>query len=120
MPLRHPGGRRVWVIALASLAPVAVIAALPRAIAPLTASGAGGAWQVNALPGVFLDRLAETPSGDAKVAGGDGLYVALRGGPWQRVELPAGTPQIVLGLTLPTGPVAAYVGTIEASCRHRR
>ena len=88
--------------------PLVALLALPRAVAPLTQSGAGAAWTAAGLHRVFLDRLAITQNGGSIVAGGNGLYLGLPGNNmWRRLPLTG----LVLGLALPRGPIAAYVGT---------
>ncbi len=90
--------------------PAAFVAAAPRAITPLARSGTGEAWQPQALAQTFVDRMATSPDGQTVLAGGEGLYVSHPGGRWQQIAFPR---ELVLGLALPAGPVAAYVGTSE-------
>src|SRR5712692_4994689 len=81
----------------------------PRALAPLTQTGAGAAWQTVGLPQRFIDSMAMSPNGEALVAGGEGLYVSRRGDQrWQQVVFP---PGLVLSVAL--SPIATYVGTSD-------
>jgi len=111
-----PGARRrlqqrFWVGMAMVILPVVGILTSPRALSPLTQDGAGATWTPAALRGVFLDRMAISPDGQTVVAGGVGLYASqLPGGAWRRIDFPS---DLVLGLALPRGPVAAYVGTGE-------
>ncbi len=115
LPYLPGAGRRLphrfWVGMALVILPMAGILTSPPALSPLTQNGAGGAWTPAALRGIFLDRMAISPDGQTVVAGGVGLYASqLPGGGWRRIDFPS---DLVLGLALPRGPVAAYVGTGE-------
>jgi len=92
-----------------ALLPAAAIVNMSRALSPLTQIGAGTAWTA-AGPRIFFDRLGVEPNGRGLLAGGQALYLSDDAGQhWHRLEFP---PDLVLGLALPSGPVAAYVGTL--------
>ena len=131
---------RLWAgIALAAL-PAVLWLPFPRAVAPATEASAGGAWRPAGLQGIFLDRIASTPSGAHLVAAGDGIYVSDPAGrSWHPLELvgpaPGGSHEsttsastaagigaadhaahivpagVITSLTLPRGPVAIYAGS---------
>src|SRR2546421_9402963 len=91
------------------LVPAAFAIIAPRAIAPLTQSGAGAGWRGQGLPHGFIDRIAMSPDGEGLVAGGEGLYVSHPNDQrWRRVVFP---PELVLSMALSRGPITSYLGT---------
>ncbi len=103
--------RRLGIGLIVVLIPVSGVLAVPRALSPYTRTGADGAWRSAALNGVFLDRLAASPSGDVLVAGGQGLYWSDdTGATWRSAP---GLPRddVVLGLAVSPRTPAVYAGT---------
>ena len=106
--LRDRSVGRVLLGVIMVLVPAATVVIIaPRALTPLTQTGAGAAWHGQGLPQRFIDRMAITANGQELIAGGEGLYVSrLQDQRWQRVAFP---PELVLSVAL--SPTTAYVGT---------